>query len=83
MITPNDNSGEITTKILAFATLYNGGICFTFHREEVFYPLVLQSDEEAVANAKCNPGTLRVVNEFTGKVVFEANTAVPDAKHSG
>jgi hypothetical protein len=48
-----------------------GGTPYTFHREGGFYPLALGSDEEAVANAKCNPGTLKVVNELTGQTVFE------------
>ena len=33
---------------------------YIFHREGMFYPLELGSDEEAVANAQCNPGTLKV-----------------------
>lgn len=49
-----------------------GGIVYTFHRADGFYPLTLQSDEEAIANAKCNKGTLRVTNELSGDVVFEA-----------
>ena len=47
-----------------------GGTPYTFHRKEGFYPLVLQSDEEARANAICNPGTIRVVNEINQAVVF-------------
>lgn len=48
-----------------------GGIPYTFHRESVFYCLSLGSDFEARANAECNPGTLRVVNELSGETVFE------------
>lgn len=48
-----------------------GGIPYTFHRAEGFYPLMLESDESAKANGECNPGTLRVVNELTKDVVFE------------
>lgn len=47
-----------------------GGIPYTFHREEGFYPLMLESDEAAKANAECNPGTIRVVNEITGDLVW-------------
>ena len=43
---------------------------YTFHREEGFYILELSSDEEAIANAECNPGTLKVMNEITGKIVY-------------
>lgn len=35
---------------------------YVFVREEGFYPLELANDEEARANAECNPGTLRVEN---------------------
>lgn len=51
-----------------------GGIPYTFHRSEGFYPLMLESDEAAKANGDCNPGTLRVVNELTKDVVWEAAT---------
>lgn len=43
---------------------------YTFHRENGFYPLELASDEEARANAECNPGTVKVVNEITGETVW-------------
>lgn len=48
-----------------------GGTVYTFHRADGFYPITLKSDERAVANAECNPGTLRVVNEITGKTVWQ------------
>lgn len=54
----------------ALAIKMLGGIPYTFHREGGFYPLCLGSDEEAIANAKCNPGTLKVVNELTGITVW-------------
>lgn len=34
---------------------------YTFHRTGHFYPLELRDDEDARANAECNPGTLKVV----------------------
>lgn len=49
-----------------------GGIPYTFHRPEGFYPLMLDSDEIAKGHGECNPGTLRVVNELTKDVVYEA-----------
>jgi len=48
---------------------------YTFHRKDGFYPLVLKDDADALANAKCNPGTLKVVNEITHVVVFDADLA--------
>ena len=45
-------------------------IVYTFHRKEGFYILELESDEDASANAKCNEGTLMVVNVLTGDIVF-------------
>lgn len=47
-----------------------GGIPYTFHRKDGFYSLVLSNDIEAKANAMCNPGTIKVVNECTLGVVF-------------
>lgn len=38
------------------------GKTYLFIRNEGFYPLEFeQGDAEAIANAECNPGTLRVV----------------------
>lgn len=47
-----------------------GGIPYTFHRAEGFYPLLLGSDDEARANALYNPGTLKVVNSLTDEIVW-------------
>lgn len=44
---------------------------YLFFRKGGFYPLDLHSDAEARANAKCNPGTLRVENAITGEIVWE------------
>lgn len=46
---------------------------YTFHREGMFYPIALRDDADAIANAKCNPGTLKVVNELTGATVWPTN----------
>lgn len=40
------------------------------HREDGFYFLPLKNDDEAIRNAFYNPGTLKVVNEVTHKVVW-------------
>jgi len=44
---------------------------YTFHRKDGFYPLELSSDEEAIENALCNPGTLLVINENTSITIYE------------
>ena len=47
---------------------------YTFFRKsegvEFFYPLELRDDDDAVANAHCNPGTLRV-EAANGRVVWQ------------
>lgn len=54
-----------------------GGIPYSFHCAEGFYILDdLQSDEEAIANAKHNPGTLKVINEITGDLIWELNKSI-------
>jgi hypothetical protein len=55
---------SLTPSMLRANTLY------TFHRANGFYPLCLRDDDEAIRNAFCNPGTLKVVNEMTRKVVW-------------
>lgn len=42
---------------------------YIFFREIGFYPLELRNDEEAIANAKCNPGTLKV-ESLSGRIVW-------------
>lgn len=44
---------------------------YIFKRAEGFYPLTLNDDAEAVANAECNPGTLRV-EDYRGRQVWPA-----------
>lgn len=44
---------------------------YIFHRAEGFYPLSLGSDAEAIANAKCNPGTIKVTDS-ENRVVFDS-----------
>ena len=46
---------------------------YLFHRADGFYPLELRNDDEARANAECNPGTLKVENAITGAVVWPNN----------
>lgn len=49
---------------------------YLFVRPEVgFYPLDLGSDDEAIANAECNPGTLKVLNAITEREVWSDDRA--------
>lgn len=43
---------------------------YVFFRDIGFYPLELLDDKQAVDNAECNPGTLRV-EDIDGRVVWE------------
>lgn len=43
---------------------------YNFIRAEGFYPLELKNDKEAIANAECNEGTLKVENS-NGKTVWQ------------
>lgn len=43
---------------------------YIFHRSDGWYPLTLKDDADAKANAVCNPGTIKVENARTGKVVW-------------
>lgn len=45
-------------------------IPYTFHRQDGFYVLGLEDDNDAITNGLCNPGTIKVVNELTHKVIF-------------
>lgn len=43
---------------------------YLFHRAEGWYPLELKNEDEARANAECNPGTLKVTNAITEELVW-------------
>ncbi|WP_376960071.1 hypothetical protein ABNQ39_20385 [Azospirillum sp. A26] len=70
MMTAQEKARQITARMMGCGPDQS---LYTFHREGHFYPLVLGSDAEAIANAKCNPGTLKVVNELTGATVWPTN----------
>ena len=42
---------------------------YIFHREEGFYFIDLKDDADAIANAECNEGTLRV-ESLSGRIVY-------------
>ena len=42
----------------------------TFHREGMFYPLELPISDDLAAHAEANPGTLRICDGLTGKVLW-------------
>lgn len=44
---------------------------YTFHRADGFYPIELVNDIEAAHHVLFNPGTIKVVNEETEKVIYE------------
>lgn len=44
---------------------------YIFHRAEGFYPISLPNDTEAIANAHCNPGTIKVT-DAENRVVFDS-----------
>lgn len=43
---------------------------YLFIRADVFYPIELRDDDDARANAECNPGTVRVENALTNEIVW-------------
>lgn len=46
---------------------------YIFFREGGFYAIELQNDADAVANAKCNEGTLRV-EDTKGNIIWIKTT---------
>lgn len=44
---------------------------FLFFREDMFYPVELENDADAIANAKINYGTIRV-EDANGRVVWNS-----------
>ena len=51
---------------------------YTFHRSDGFYPVELVNDVEAAHHVLFNPGTVKVVNHTTGKVVYDSGDSGPD-----
>ena len=45
---------------------------YIFFRKECFYPIELGSDEQAVENALCNPGTIKV-EDINRNVIWQLN----------
>lgn len=43
---------------------------YLFYRTGHFYPIGCWNDDDARANAECNPGTTKVENATTGKIVW-------------
>lgn len=52
------------------AQVAGGKIPYAFHRDSGFYVITLRDDHQAIENARCNPGTLKVVNMLTEKTVW-------------
>jgi hypothetical protein len=53
---------------------------YIFHREQGFYPLELADDAAAIENAKLNPGTVKVTDAITNRVVWSLETRVEGVK---
>lgn len=45
---------------------------YFFFRKEGFYPIELRNDADAIHNALCNPGTIKVERALDGEVVWSA-----------
>lgn len=45
---------------------------YIFFREDVFYPIELENDKEAIEGAELNKGTLRV-EDLNGRIVWQLN----------
>lgn len=43
---------------------------YMFHRADMWYPIELHDDADAIKNAECNPGTTKVEN-WKGEIVWE------------
>jgi len=48
------------------------GKWYTFFRENMFYMIELGSDEQAIDNVHCNPGTTKV-EDVNGNIVWVIN----------
>ena len=44
---------------------------YVFHRAEGFYPVMYDSDAEAIAGAEKNPGTLKVCVGLNDRIIWE------------
>ncbi len=53
---------------------------YIFFRGDMFYPLELLDDADAIANAKCNPGTTRV-ERVDGTIVWSEERFDFAARH--
>lgn len=47
---------------------------YVFHRKDGWYPLPCDSDNDAIRQAKGNPGTIKVTVGLTDRLVWEAPT---------
>jgi len=43
---------------------------YIFYRANGFYPIELKDDKDAIENAECNAGTLKVT-DMNGKIIWE------------
>ena len=54
---------------MEFNTNNGASQVYLFFRQDMFYPVELENDADAIANAKINDGTIRV-EDVNGRVVW-------------
>ena len=60
----NSKNVKVVTKAVKKNKIY------TFFREDMFYPIALKDDKDAILNAKHNKGTLKV-EDSKGNIVWQ------------
>lgn len=70
--TQDDNAGSLKRTGSANPEIY------VFECSDGWYPLELKDDADAIANAKCNPGTLKVTT-MSGRPVWPNESSSPTA----
>jgi hypothetical protein len=67
--------GEADMESLMARMFFGGegpGKVYIFHRADMFYPVELASDADAIENAHCNPGTTKITNWNGERLIWEA-----------
>ena len=60
----NSKNSKVVTKAVKNNKIY------IFYREDMFYPIMLKDDNDAIINAKHNKGTIKV-KDSNGRLVWE------------
>jgi hypothetical protein len=64
-----NNKSRHSAKLNVVRSLPPRSKVYIFHRGDMWYPIELRDDADAVANAKCNPGTT-LVTDHQGREVW-------------